>query len=132
MAYFDEETPGRAAMSVVRAGELPQLTLGEGISARPIVGSRVHLQEVVLEPNAVAPVHVHDEEQIGYIVSGSCDFTDGDRTWRLGPGDCYSAPSGAPHGATAHADGCVIVDVFSPPRELVVRMLAERSGGSGR
>ena len=128
MTYFDERTPGKGAMSVVPAGDLPRVTLTEGITAKPIIGDRVHLQEVVLDPGAVAPVHVHDEEQIGYIVSGACDFTDGTATWTLGPGDCYSAPPGSPHGATAHGEGCVIVDVFSPPREQVVRMLAERPG----
>jgi quercetin dioxygenase-like cupin family protein len=129
MAYFDEDSPGRSDMAVERAAALPELPLVDGITVKPMVGEKLLVQEVVLKPGAVAPVHVHDEEQIGYVVSGSCEFTDGNRTWTLGPGDCYHAPPGAPHGATAFDDGCVIIDAFSPPREQVLRMLAERSGG---
>ena len=132
MAYFDEETPGRSDMTVERAGDLPELTLVDGITVKPMVGAALLVQEVALQPGAVAPVHVHDEEQIGYVVSGSCEFTDGTRTWTLTPGDCYHAPPGAPHGATAFADGCVIVDTFSPPRAQVLQMLAERLSGSGQ
>ena len=127
MAYFDEESPGRDEMTVVAQADLPELTLVDGITVKPIVGAALLLQEVVLQPGAVAPVHVHDEEQIGYVVSGSCEFTDGNRTWTLGRGDCYHAPPGSPHGATGLEDGCVIVDVFSPPRAQVLQMLAERS-----
>lgn len=128
MAYFDEDSPGRDDMTVASASDLPELTLVDGITVKPIVGAALLLQEVVLQPGAIAPVHIHDEEQIGYVVSGSCEFTDGKRTWTLGRGDCYHAPPGAPHGATGLVDGCVIVDVFSPPRAQVLQMLAERAG----
>ena len=126
MTYFDQKSPGRSQMSVGRRDELTHLILVDGVHGRPVVGSKLLVQEVVLDPGAVAPVHTHDEEQIGYVVSGSCEFTDGETTWRLGPGDWYHAPPGAPHGATGLDDGCVIVDTFSPPREQVLRMLAER------
>lgn len=108
------------------SGEIPILDIFEGISAKPIVGERLSIQEVALNPGAIAPVHTHDEEQMGYVVSGTCHFTDGQTHWALGPGDFYHAPSGVPHGATALAEGCVIVDVFAPPREQIVTMLAER------
>ncbi|MGH2785901.1 MAG: cupin domain-containing protein [Actinomycetota bacterium] len=127
MSYFDEESAGRADMTVSRRGTLPELTLVDGIQVKPMVGVKLLVQEVVLDPGAVAPVHVHDEEQIGYVVSGSCEFTDGNASWALSPGDWYLAPPGAPHGATASAEGCVIIDAFSPPREQVLRMLAERA-----
>ncbi len=115
-------------MDVARNAELPVLPLVDGIVLRPVVGERLNIQEVTLDPGATAPVHTHDEEQLGYVVSGTIDFTDGERTWRLEHGDFYLAPPGAPHGATAHEAGCVIIDAFSPPREQVVRMLAERQG----
>ncbi|HJR18542.1 MAG TPA: cupin domain-containing protein [Actinomycetota bacterium] len=127
MAYFDEGSPGRSDMTVSRAADLPELTLVDGIRVHPVVGDKLLVQEVVLDPGSVAPIHVHDEEQIGYVVSGSCEFTDGKTTWSLAAGDWYHAPPGAPHGATAFDDGCVIIDAFSPPREQVLRMLAERS-----
>ena len=113
-------------MEIARNAELPVLPLVDGIVVRPVVGKRLNIQEVTLEPGATAPTHTHHEEQLGYVVSGEIDFTDGQKTWRLGPGDFYYAPSGAPHGATALESGSVVIDAFSPPREQVVKMLAER------
>ena len=128
MSYFTDTSKGDAELRVERTGDLPELPLVEGITVKPVMGDRLNIQEVVLQPGATAPVHTHDEEQLGYVVSGFCEFTDGKATWRLGPGDCYAAPPGTPHGATASEDGCVIIDAFSPPREQVLRMLAERAG----
>lgn len=124
MSYFEEGEGRGADIRIVPSGDLPELSLVDGIRAKPVVGERMNIQEVTLDPLAVAPVHTHDEEQLGYVVSGACEFTDGKATWRLGPGDCYFAPSGAPHGATALEDGCVIVDAFTPPRAQILAALA--------
>ena len=120
-----EEATG---IRIERAESLPVLPLVDGITIKPVMGERLNIQEVSLIPGAVAPVHTHPEEQLGYVVSGTCEFTDGVTRWSLGPGDCYHAPSGTPHGAKALSEGCVIIDAFSPPREQVVRMLAEHAG----
>ncbi|HVB26693.1 MAG TPA: hypothetical protein VNE21_02135 [Mycobacteriales bacterium] len=39
--------------------------------------------------------------------------------------DIYHAPPGVPHGLVAGAGGCVIVDLFSPPRAALLRLLGE-------
>lgn len=117
---------GEAVVRVETEEQVPTLALFDGISIKPVIGERVSIQEVTLIPGAVAPVHTHAEEQVGYVVRGRCEFTDGERHWELGPGDWYHAPSGTPHGAKAMAEGCVIIDAFSPPREQVVEMLAAR------
>lgn len=123
--YFGTSTPSGATMRTMRAGELPKATLTAGITATVVLGERLNINVVTLDPHAVAPVHAHDEEQMGYVVSGSCDFTDGSRSVRLEPGDTYHAPPGAPHGARAHENGCLIVDVFSPPRAGLQELLAK-------
>lgn len=109
-----------------RSADIKSMPISDGITAKPILGKRLSIQEVVLAPNAVFSLHTHGEEQMGYVVSGAMDFTDGEHTWRLGPGDLYYAPSGSPHGATATDEGCVVVDAFSPPREQIRKLLAER------
>lgn len=114
---------------IERRDEVPSLPFLEGISIKPVIGAALHIQEVILEPGSVAPVHTHDEEQLGYIVSGTCEFTDGDRHWELGPGDYYHAPPGAPHGARGLSEGCVLIDVFAPPRATVIQMLEEHGSG---
>lgn len=121
--YFNTDRASGAEMRVVRRGDHPQMTLIEGITAGPLLGERVNILVVTLEPNAEAPAHAHDEEQMGYIVSGSIDWFDETRTERLGPGDTYHAPPGAIHGARAHAEGCTLIDVFSPPRAGLKEML---------
>jgi hypothetical protein len=72
-------------------------------------------------------LHRHeDNEQLGIIMRGGLDFRIGDedsceRTV-LGPGDCYLAYRGVPHGDSVfigddELDECWILDVFSPPRD---------------
>lgn len=110
-------------LRIERGGELPSFALADGIDIRPLAGERLNINIVTLAPGAVAPVHTHDEEQIGYVVSGACDFSDGTRTRRLAAGDAYHAPPGVPHGATALDEGCVIIDAFAPPKAEVLRLL---------
>ena len=121
--YFSKEEASSMQMRIVFKDDLPEVTLTTGITATPLIGERLNINVVTLAPGAVAPAHAHDEEQMGYVVSGSCDFFDDERTERLGPGDTYHAPPGATHGATAHENGCLIIDVFSPPRAGLKELL---------
>ena len=79
-------------------------------------GDRMMLVEVTLEGGAVVPTHTHPHEQTGYLVSGRMTFELGGETRELGPGDCWLVPSDMPHQVTA-LERCVVVDIFSPPRE---------------
>lgn len=124
MTYFDSRAPGDELFRVERGTDLPIVTLTDGITAAPLLGDRLNINIVVLAPGAVAPVHVHDEEQMGYIVRGTAEFDDGKRTWTLGPGDVYHAPPNAAHGARAAGEEVVIIDVFSPPRAAIRELLA--------
>jgi quercetin dioxygenase-like cupin family protein len=62
------------------------------------------------------PQHGHPHEQTGYLVSGRLQFTIGDETREVGPGDSWCIPSGVVHGAVVLEDA-VAVEVFSPVRE---------------
>ncbi|MPM45659.1 hypothetical protein SDC9_92349 [bioreactor metagenome] len=62
--------------------------------------------------------HKHTNEQISYIVSGSCDFTVGELTYHAGQGDFIVIPSDTVHNATVtDPAGCTMLDIFSPRRE---------------
>jgi quercetin dioxygenase-like cupin family protein len=121
--YFSKEAATSTAMRIILKGKHPHVTLTDGITAEPLMGDRLNINIVTIAPGAVAPAHAHDEEQMGYVVSGSCDFFDDENSTRLGPGDTYHAPPGATHGARAHEDGCLIIDVFSPPRAGLKELL---------
>ncbi|HLA18195.1 MAG TPA: cupin domain-containing protein [Dehalococcoidia bacterium] len=79
-------------------------------------GERLMLVEVTMNDGAVVPMHTHSHEQTGYLVSGRFLFELGDERRELGPGDCWLVPSNLPHQVTA-LEPCVMVDVFSPPRD---------------
>ena len=70
-------------------------------------------------PGAVAPRHVHEEEQIVIVVDGELEFDlDGDvRTMRS---DVAVVPAWVPHGAWTTDGHCDEIDVFSPPRQSLL------------
>ena len=112
-------------LRVAKGAELPRLPLTKGIDITPLIGDAMSLNVAFLEPNAILEPHVHDEEQMGYIVSGECIFTDGESRWPMKPGDVYHALPNVPHGATAGQEGCTIIDLFSPPRAAVLKALEQ-------
>ena len=110
--------------------DVPSLPVEPGIVVRPVLGKRLNISFIYFEPRVVAPVHQHREEQIGTVLEGSLEFElSGDRR-TLRKGDVYVIPPNVPHGAVANEEGCITLDVFSPPREGL-RELLERSGSQG-
>ncbi len=99
--------------------------LAPGITTRVFPGDQAMLSIVRLEPNAVGTLHHHPEEQWGVLLEGSAVRVQGDREHDVKEGDFWRTPSDVPHTIRAGADGAVILDVFSPPRE------AYRKAGSG-
>ncbi|WP_022706057.1 cupin domain-containing protein [Paracoccus zeaxanthinifaciens] len=72
--------------------------------------------EVHFDTGTVAPLHHHPHEQITYVVSGRFEFTVGDRTHVVGPGDSLYKQPGIVHGATCLQAG-TLIDMFTPHRE---------------
>jgi quercetin dioxygenase-like cupin family protein len=103
--------------------ELPRVDAGGGVTLRPLSGADVMLSYVTVAPHGVAPEHTHDEEQMGVVVSGHCEFVLDGEVRNLGPGDVYHAPPGVPHGVRTGDEECVIVDVFSPPRQALLDLM---------
>lgn len=79
------------------------------------VGEKTLLVEWSLEQGHEVPLHQHEYEQIGYVVSGCIEMRIGEEMRRLEPGDGYVALANVPHGAAALVDSKVI-DIFSPVR----------------
>jgi len=51
------------------------------------------------------------------MLDGEFEMTIGDETRLLKKGDMYLVPANVTHGGFTHAEGALILDVFSPPRE---------------
>jgi unsaturated pyranuronate lyase len=132
--YFERRDTGEATEPprfVAVERDVPEVEAAPGVWMRPVFGDRLNLSLVRMEPGAEAGVHEHDEEQLGIVLEGSCEFTLGDEARTLGTGDVYAAPPFVPHGAVAGPDGCRILDAFSPPREALRELLNRALGSPG-
>lgn len=88
-----------------------------GLLRRTLVSSdSMMICEFTLDAGVEIPPHSHPHEQVGYVASGKVRITVDGKSFDLGPGDCYGAPSGVKHGALI-LEKAVVVDTFSPPRE---------------
>jgi quercetin dioxygenase-like cupin family protein len=95
---------------------LPRILLREGITARAVNGERMTVAIVDLDAGVVLPEHHHENEQLGFVLSGSMTMTIGGEKRELNAGDTYTIPSHVPHDASAGPEGCTAVDVFAPTR----------------
>ena len=107
-----------------RFDRIPPFQPADGIAMYLVSGDQLMMNLVVLAPNAIVPLHRHDNEQAGHVVAGIINMTIDGETRALTPGDCYLVPGGIEHGATAGPDGCQVLDVFAPPRPDYVEMAA--------
>lgn len=90
--------------------------LREGVHARAVTGERMTLAVVDLEPNSTVPEHKHENEQLGFVITGAITMRIGSEKRELHAGDTYTIPSNVPHEAIAGAEGATVVDAFAPLR----------------
>jgi quercetin dioxygenase-like cupin family protein len=133
-SHFAAEALGEPEGSgrFVNVDSLPAVEFQPGLGFRPVLGRRLMTNFVSFAPGAVAPRHVHEEEQLVIILDGELMFDlDGDvRAMRKG--DVAVIPPWVPHGAWTTDSHCEEIDVFSPPRQSLVKLAEARAaGGSG-
>jgi quercetin dioxygenase-like cupin family protein len=91
--------------------------LGEGLDTRIFVGDNVMLSVVRIGPHASGTVHSHPEEQWGVLLEGACTRIQGDEEIEVKAGEFWHTPGGVAHGIRTGAEGALVLDIFSPPRE---------------
>lgn len=96
--------------------DLRPLAIREGITARAVNGERITMAVVDLEPGAQLPEHHHENEQLGFVISGVITMRIEGDSRELHAGDTYSIRSNVPHDAVAGPGGCTVADVFAPVR----------------
>ncbi len=101
----------------VKTADLASFSPVAGATMRPLAGEKLMAVWVTIEPNIDYPYHQHPHEQLGVMIEGALELTLGQETRLLRPGDAYVIPSNLPHKARTLDEGCVVLDVFSPPRE---------------
>ena len=97
--------------------DFKQFEPAPGFLVRVVSGQNAMFSHVTLKSDSEAPLHNHAEEQMGIMLDGEFEMTIGDETKLLKKGDMYLVPANVTHGGFTHADGALILDVFSPPRE---------------
>ena len=103
----------------VRWEDHPREQLSAGIERRFLYGERAMLAQIYLKKGTPVPKHVHESEQITYILAGRLRLMlgdDGAEVHDVAAGEVLVIPSNVPHAALALED-VTDIDVFSPPRE---------------
>ena len=80
------------------AREAALLALMETIrSVRSESAGSLAVVEKTLTGGAMTPLHVHQEDELFYVLEGTMNIHAGDREVRLGAGQTFLAPKGVPH-----------------------------------
>ena len=88
-----------------------------GVRVKSITGRNAQLAWILLDPGQVTD-HVHDHEQIGYILSGQLRITIGDTVEDLSRGDGFCIPAQVRHGVRVLGDTpAEYFEIFSPPKD---------------
>ena len=105
-------------MSTVRVHRWEEIApekLTEMISRKIVAGSRQLIAQVYLKKGALVPMHVHDSEQMTYVLQGSLRVVAAGAESVVREGELIHIPSGVAHQAEA-LDDTLELDLFSPVR----------------
>ena len=85
-------------------------------------GENIQVIIYYFPPNKGFPLHLHDiHEQMGFLYEGKMGFNVGGEERILNPGDFYRAPIGVEHNAWTFDEPSILIDLFSPIREDLVK-----------
>ena len=111
-----------AAARLHRWDEIALEKITEMVSQKIIAGEREMLAQIYLKRGALVPIHMHDSEQMTYVLQGSLRFVVAGEEVIVREGEVLHIPSGTPHQAEALEDTFEL-DVFSPVRNDWLRSL---------
>jgi quercetin dioxygenase-like cupin family protein len=91
--------------------------LTAGINTRIFAGDNVMLSVVRIDPNTEGTLHSHPEEQWGLVLEGECVRIQNGQDVPAKAGDFWCTRGGVEHSVRTGDQACVVLDIFSPPRE---------------
>jgi quercetin dioxygenase-like cupin family protein len=101
--------------NLYKGGDLREIMDGGG-TARVFNGKQVTVSVIEMKPHTKAVIHSHENEQWGFLLEGEIvEVLDG-KEHRMKAGDFWHIPPHVEHGGWTEEQGCVILDIFSPPR----------------
>jgi quercetin dioxygenase-like cupin family protein len=113
----DEAEPLAFPPQWVTREQLPSFSPLAGFAMQSVTGGTLMANWVAIEPHREMPRHQHPHEQLGVMLDGALELTLGDETRLIRAGDAYTIPPNLPHHARTLDEGCVVLDIFTPPRE---------------
>lgn len=98
--------------------DMPKERVTDLLDRRLITADRMMLAHVYLKKGCIVPRHMHENEQLTYILEGALRFWIGEEEEEVvvRAGEVLHIPSNVPHKALALED-TLDVDIFSPPRQ---------------
>jgi quercetin dioxygenase-like cupin family protein len=96
---------------------IPADRVADGIERQMVVGDKLMVCRLKIQPRVVTPVHSHVHEQITMVERGRVSYVVDGVEQVVSAGDVLHFPSNVPHGATMLDEEVVLVDVFTPMRE---------------
>jgi unsaturated pyranuronate lyase len=100
----------------VDIGATPYREKRDLVSVKSITGERSQLTFVRLEPGAETD-HVHDNEQLGFVIVGAIEVAVAGQRRVLRAGEGYVIPGNVRHGfRVVSAEPAEYVEVFCPPK----------------
>lgn len=96
---------------------IPSERVAEGIDRQMVVGEKLMICRLKIQPRVVTPVHSHVHEQITMVERGRVLYIVDGVEKIVATGDVLHFAPNVPHGATMLDEEVVLVDVFTPKRE---------------
>ena len=103
-------------MSFITLSTLEEREMAPGFRARFVHTEHMTLAYWHIRAGATLPDHAHPQEQVTNIIEGTFSLTMEGDTRTITPGDIVVIPSHIHHSGRAETD-CILIDVFSPPRD---------------
>src|SRR5688572_22106272 len=102
--------------------------IAEGIRRQMVVGEKLMICRLTIQPRVVTAVHTHEHEQVTMVERGRVLYIIDGREQICSAGDLLHFPPHLPHGATMLDEEVVLVDVFTPRREDFLQRLGPERG----
>lgn len=88
----------------------------DSLRKKVVHGERMTVTRYSFDAGGRFPHHVHDQEQVTFVLAGALTFVVDGEEHPLGEGDVVVIPADVPHSAHAGSDGAEVLSVVSPAR----------------
>jgi quercetin dioxygenase-like cupin family protein len=97
--------------------DVPAVRVADGIDRQMVIGEKLMMCRLTLQPHVDTPVHSHPHEQMTIVERGRVRFTIAGEARVATAGDVLHFPPNVAHGATMLDQEVVLVDIFTPLRD---------------